>query len=151
MTNCMLTSRLAPIPFFVKEKKIKLSHVYYQIYKLYTNPRNEKSVVYLLTLGIYKVVTPEEWLQLMDENKQIIKGQDITDLDAAYTLVKSLLQGDALKIFQNKEESHKIKDSPAFTAFLAVVTKHEFLTKACKTQKKCIQNACKPLMMCSTA
>eukprot|EP00957_Ditylum_brightwellii_P141993 10817781-Ditylum_brightwellii.AAC.1 len=68
----------------------------YQVYKLQTNPNYEKSTVYLLTVKYYKVRTPEEWLQFIDAISQVIKGQDIQDLEAAYILVKSLLMEGAL-------------------------------------------------------
>eukprot|EP00957_Ditylum_brightwellii_P003616 274006-Ditylum_brightwellii.AAC.1 len=55
---------------------------------------------------------------------QMIKGQDIQDGDAVYSLVKSLLKGDALQVFKNKEASQEIKDGPAFTKCLAAVTEH---------------------------
>eukprot|EP00957_Ditylum_brightwellii_P036526 2766626-Ditylum_brightwellii.AAC.1 len=71
---------------------------------------------------------------------QVIKGQDIQDGDAAYLLVKSLLRGDALQVFENKEASQDIKDSPNFTKCLAAVMEHVFPKKAYKTQKKYIWN-----------
>eukprot|EP00957_Ditylum_brightwellii_P008031 609457-Ditylum_brightwellii.AAC.1 len=39
------------------------------MYKLHTNPKDEKSVVYNLVIKYYKVGTPEEWLQSMDAIK----------------------------------------------------------------------------------
>eukprot|EP00957_Ditylum_brightwellii_P033763 2558579-Ditylum_brightwellii.AAC.1 len=72
----------------------------------------------------------------MEAIAQVIKGQDIQDGDAVYSLVKSLLKGDALKVFKNKEESQEIKDSKVFTKCLAAVTKHIFPKKACKTKKR---------------
>eukprot|EP00957_Ditylum_brightwellii_P018282 1377413-Ditylum_brightwellii.AAC.1 len=71
----------------------------------------------------------------MDAIMQVIKGQDIQDVDAAYLLVKSLLKGDALQIFKNEEASQEAKDGPAFTKCLAAVTEHMFPKKAYKTQK----------------
>eukprot|EP00957_Ditylum_brightwellii_P154744 11777831-Ditylum_brightwellii.AAC.1 len=67
------------------------------MYKLCTNPTDEKSAVYNLVVKYYEVRTPEEWLQFMDAITRVIKGQDIQDGDAAYLLVKSLLRGDALQ------------------------------------------------------
>eukprot|EP00957_Ditylum_brightwellii_P136857 10436076-Ditylum_brightwellii.AAC.1 len=58
----------------------------------------------------YKVGTPEEWLEFVNVITQVIKGQDIQDGEAAYSLVKSLLKGDTLQVFQNKEESQDVKD-----------------------------------------
>eukprot|EP00957_Ditylum_brightwellii_P006674 506954-Ditylum_brightwellii.AAC.1 len=81
----------------------KLSSSDYQTYKLHTSPKDEKSAVYNLVVKYYKVGTPEEWLQFVGAITQVIKGQDIHDRDAAYLLIKSLLRGDALQVFKNKE------------------------------------------------
>eukprot|EP00957_Ditylum_brightwellii_P006357 482115-Ditylum_brightwellii.AAC.1 len=110
------------------------------MYKLHTNPKDEKSAVYNLVVKYYEVRTPEEWLQFMGAITQVIKGQDIQDGDAAYSLVKSLLRGDALQVFKNEEASQDVKDGPAFTKCLATVMEHVFPKKAYKTQKKYIQN-----------
>eukprot|EP00957_Ditylum_brightwellii_P014067 1060771-Ditylum_brightwellii.AAC.1 len=71
----------------------------------------------------------------MEAIVQVIKGQDIQDGDAAYSLVTSLLKGGALQVFQNEEESQEIKDSAAFTKCLAAVIKHIFPKKAYNMQK----------------
>eukprot|EP00957_Ditylum_brightwellii_P013817 1041622-Ditylum_brightwellii.AAC.1 len=119
-----------PIPFYVAYDAKKLSLSDYQTYKLRTNPKDEKSVVYNLIVKYYKVGTPEEWLQFMDVIMQVIKGQDIQDGDAAYLLVKSLLRGDALQVFKNEVASQDVKDGPNFTKCLAAVTEHVFPKKA---------------------
>eukprot|EP00957_Ditylum_brightwellii_P091109 6936346-Ditylum_brightwellii.AAC.1 len=75
-----------PILFYVPNNKKKLSLLYYQTYKLRTNPKGKKSAVYNLVVKYYEVGTPEEWLQFMDAIAQAIKGQDIQDRDAAYLL-----------------------------------------------------------------
>eukprot|EP00957_Ditylum_brightwellii_P189435 14418702-Ditylum_brightwellii.AAC.1 len=106
------------------------------MYKLRTNPKDEKSAVYNLIVKYYKVRTPEEWLQFVDAITQVIKGQDIQDRGAVYLLVKNLLRGDTLQVFKNKEASQDVKDCPNFTKCLAAVTEHIFPKKAYKTQKK---------------
>eukprot|EP00957_Ditylum_brightwellii_P064149 4867456-Ditylum_brightwellii.AAC.1 len=65
----------------------------------------------------------------MDAITQVIKGQDIQDRDAVHLLVKSLLKGDALQVFKNKEASQEVKDGPAFTECFAAVTEHVFPKK----------------------
>eukprot|EP00957_Ditylum_brightwellii_P163869 12475296-Ditylum_brightwellii.AAC.1 len=72
----------------------------------------------------------------MDAITQVIKGQDMQDGDAAYSLVKSLLKGDTLQVFENEEASQETKDGPAFTKCLEAVTKQVFSKKAYKMQKK---------------
>eukprot|EP00957_Ditylum_brightwellii_P001215 95330-Ditylum_brightwellii.AAC.1 len=69
---------------------------------------------------------------------QIIKGQDIQNGDAAYLLVMSLLKGDTLQVFQNKEASQEVKNGAALTKCLDAVTKHVFPKKTYKMQKKYI-------------
>eukprot|EP00957_Ditylum_brightwellii_P130347 9943172-Ditylum_brightwellii.AAC.1 len=83
----------------------------------------------------------------MEAITQVIKGQDIQDGDAAYSLVKSLLKGDASQVFKNEEVNQEVKDGPAFTKCLMAVTEHVFPKKAYKTQKKYIQNTRKTLRL----
>eukprot|EP00957_Ditylum_brightwellii_P020170 1521332-Ditylum_brightwellii.AAC.1 len=100
-----------PIQFYVKDSSKKLSSLDYQNYKLRTNPKDEKSTFYNLP------------------------GQDIQDGDAAYLLVKSLLRGDALQVFENKEASQDAKDGPSLSKCIHAVMEHVFPKKAYKTQK----------------
>eukprot|EP00957_Ditylum_brightwellii_P197887 15075017-Ditylum_brightwellii.AAC.1 len=144
-TNQNIRNKPPPIPFYVPDNEKKLSPSDYQTYKLRTNLKDKKSAVYNLVVKYYKVGTPEEWLQFMEAITQVIKGQDIQDRDAVYSLVKSLLKGDALQVFKNKEASQEIKDGPAFTKCRAAVTEHVFPKKAYKMQKKYTWNIHKPL------
>eukprot|EP00957_Ditylum_brightwellii_P193382 14724521-Ditylum_brightwellii.AAC.1 len=80
----------------------------------------------------------------MEAIAHVIKGQDIQDRDVAYSLVKSLLKGDALQVFKNKEAIQEIKDCAAFTKCPAAVTKHIFPKKAYKTQKNTSETSVNP-------
>eukprot|EP00957_Ditylum_brightwellii_P041682 3156710-Ditylum_brightwellii.AAC.1 len=106
----LVRNRPPPILFYVPDSNKKLSFSDYQTYKLRTNPKGKKLAVYSLTVKYYKVGIPEEWLQFVDVIAQVIKGQDIQDSKAAYSL--------------NEEESQDVKESPAFTKCLAAVTTH---------------------------
>eukprot|EP00957_Ditylum_brightwellii_P031752 2408074-Ditylum_brightwellii.AAC.1 len=77
----------------MSDSEKKLSPLDYQTYKLRTNPKDEKLAVCNLVVKYHKVGTPEEWLEFMEAIVQVIKGQDIQDGDAVYSLVKSLLKG----------------------------------------------------------
>eukprot|EP00957_Ditylum_brightwellii_P060300 4579483-Ditylum_brightwellii.AAC.1 len=112
--NQNVRNKSPPIPFYMLDNKKKLSPLDYQTCKLRINPKDEKSAVYSLVVKYYKMGTPEEWLQFMDAIMQVIKGQDIQDRDAAYSLVNSLLKGDTLRVFKNEEASRETKDRPAF-------------------------------------
>eukprot|EP00957_Ditylum_brightwellii_P206488 15348680-Ditylum_brightwellii.AAC.1 len=71
-------------------------------------------------------------IELINAIAQVIKGQDIQDGEAAYSLVKSILRGDALQVFQNKEGCQETKDGLAFTKCFVAVTEHMFPKKAYK-------------------
>eukprot|EP00957_Ditylum_brightwellii_P017439 1313494-Ditylum_brightwellii.AAC.1 len=75
-----------PDPFYVLDSEKKLSSLDYKNYKLRTNLKGKKLVVYNLVVKYYEVGTPEEWLQLMEAIAQGIKDQDIQDGDVAYSL-----------------------------------------------------------------
>eukprot|EP00957_Ditylum_brightwellii_P005189 396110-Ditylum_brightwellii.AAC.1 len=102
--NHSVGNKPLPIPFHMPDSDKKLSPLDYQTYKLRTNPKDRKPAVYNFVVKYYKVRTPEEWLQFMEAIAQVIKGQDIYNGDAVYSLVKSLLKGDALQVFKNEEE-----------------------------------------------
>eukprot|EP00957_Ditylum_brightwellii_P099531 7581888-Ditylum_brightwellii.AAC.1 len=80
----------------------------------------------------------------MEAIMQVIKGQDIQDGDVAYSLVKSLLKGDGLQVFKNKEESQEIKDGVTFTKCLAVETKHVFPKNSHNAQKNTPKTSVNP-------
>eukprot|EP00957_Ditylum_brightwellii_P064997 4930192-Ditylum_brightwellii.AAC.1 len=105
---------------------------------------DEKSTVYNLVVKYYEVGTPEEWLQFIDIIAQVIKGQDLQDRDAAYLLIKSLLKGDALQVFKNKEVSQEIKDDLAFTKCLAAVMEHVFPRRPTRRRKNTFRTSVNP-------
>eukprot|EP00957_Ditylum_brightwellii_P210593 15365162-Ditylum_brightwellii.AAC.1 len=99
VANCSVRKRPLCIPLYIPEKKEKLNPSDYQVYKLQTNPKDK-------TLAMYSLM--------------VIKGQDIQDLESAYTLVKSLLWGDTLQDFQNKKAFQKEREGLAFTKYIGL-------------------------------
>eukprot|EP00957_Ditylum_brightwellii_P125707 9581974-Ditylum_brightwellii.AAC.1 len=85
-TICSVGNKPPPISFYMPDSDMKLSPLDYQVYKLRTNPKDKKLAVYNLVVKYYKVRTPVEWLQFIKDITQVIKGQDIQDGDAAYSL-----------------------------------------------------------------
>eukprot|EP00957_Ditylum_brightwellii_P178814 13621048-Ditylum_brightwellii.AAC.1 len=72
--NWNIGNKPPPIPFYVPDNEKKLSPLNYQTYKLWTNPKDKKSVFYNLVVKYYEVGTPDEWLQFMEPITQVIKG-----------------------------------------------------------------------------
>eukprot|EP00957_Ditylum_brightwellii_P202656 15331174-Ditylum_brightwellii.AAC.1 len=92
----MAENRPLLAPIYVPEKIEKLSPSNYPVYKLHTNPKDKKSVVYLLIVGIYMAGTLSEWLQFIETIFLIMKRKDIKDSKAVHLLVKSLPWWDTL-------------------------------------------------------
>eukprot|EP00957_Ditylum_brightwellii_P074756 5681620-Ditylum_brightwellii.AAC.1 len=76
-------------------------------YKFCMQPEEDSLPVYSLTIEVFELGCPEEWLILKHQVKQVLKGQNIRDMDAVYTLVQDLLKGDALMTFNNKQAMFK--------------------------------------------
>eukprot|EP00957_Ditylum_brightwellii_P043767 3319151-Ditylum_brightwellii.AAC.1 len=93
-------------PFYLPDSEKKLTPLEYQTYKLRTNPNYEKLMVYYLVVNYYKVGTPEETSRM------------------------EMQKGDALQVFEDKEESQEVKDGTLFTKCLAAATEHVFPKKA---------------------
>eukprot|EP00957_Ditylum_brightwellii_P012150 917671-Ditylum_brightwellii.AAC.1 len=65
-SNQNIRNKPLPILFHVPDSEKKLSPSDYQTYKLRTNPKDKKLVVYNLVVKHYKLGTPEEWSQFME-------------------------------------------------------------------------------------
>ena len=83
----LVNTKRPPIKFKVEEgvtdKKLGESRTY----KLCTQPKEEKSPVYSLRIEVFKLGSPKEWLIFKKQMKQVLKGQNVTDVDALYTLM----------------------------------------------------------------
>eukprot|EP00957_Ditylum_brightwellii_P183629 13986873-Ditylum_brightwellii.AAC.1 len=59
-TNQNIGNKPPPIALYVPDSEKKLSSLNHPTYKLQTNPKDKKSVVYNLVVKYYEVGTPEE-------------------------------------------------------------------------------------------
>eukprot|EP00957_Ditylum_brightwellii_P144465 11004523-Ditylum_brightwellii.AAC.1 len=56
-------------------------------YKLCTTSEEDSSPAYLLTVERFELGSPKEWLIFKCQVKQVLKGQNIGNIDATCTLV----------------------------------------------------------------
>jgi hypothetical protein len=116
----------------VTDKKIGESRTY----KLCTRPKEEKSPVYSLRIEVFKLGSPKEWLIFKMQMKQVLKGQNVTDVDALYTLIQDLLRGEALTMFNNKQATFNKQCLENLEHCLNAMMVHVFPNKAYKLQKR---------------
>eukprot|EP00957_Ditylum_brightwellii_P098801 7526850-Ditylum_brightwellii.AAC.1 len=108
----LVNTKRPPIKFKVGEgvtdKKLGES----RMHKLCMQPEEDKSSVNLLTIEVFELGSPKEWFVFKKQMKQVLKGQNMADIDAAYTLVQNLLRGKALTAFNNKQATFKDQQTP---------------------------------------
>ena len=128
-------SKRAVIPFERPQAKT-LEKGQYHTYKLRTVPTDTASPVYELTVPFFSSGTAEEWIKFRRGVAAVLAGQNVTTGPASYALVKTLLKGDALTVFQTAEVTFGNQTLANFQSCLNEVTTHVFPEKAAQLQKR---------------
>lgn len=104
--------------------------------KLRTDPNDAASQTYELTVKFFRTGTAEEWLIFMRDLKRILVGQNVTTGPPKYAMIRRLILGDTLAVF-NKAATEKGNETVAnFEACLQEVTTHVFPQRALAHQKR---------------
>ena len=69
--------------------------------KLRSDPADNNSQTYDLTIPFFRTGKPEEWLLFLKLLKQVLVGQNITAGPPKYAMTRRLIQGDTLTVFNN--------------------------------------------------
>jgi hypothetical protein len=80
-------------------RKGELQKNEYQTFKLRQNPGDADSPTYELTVPLFQTGTPEEYLTFIRDVRHVIEKQNITTGPGRYSLIRTLLRGDALAAF----------------------------------------------------
>eukprot|EP00957_Ditylum_brightwellii_P081284 6183228-Ditylum_brightwellii.AAC.1 len=113
-----------PIAFKIEEGVTDRKLGESRTYKLCAQLEEDNSPVYSLTVEV----------------KQILRGKNMGDMDATYTLVQDLLRGSALTAFNNKQVTFEEQMADNLKHCLNAVTVQVFPNKAYKLQKWYIQH-----------
>eukprot|EP00957_Ditylum_brightwellii_P144561 11011873-Ditylum_brightwellii.AAC.1 len=119
----MATKRTNPdvkraiIPFLRPEPR-NLEKGQYHTYKLCTTPADATSPVYELSVPFFDEGTPEEWIKFRCGLAAVLKGQNVMQGPASYTVAKTLLKGDALTVFEQAEIAQGNQTVPHFNKCL---------------------------------
>jgi hypothetical protein len=123
----------APIPFERPEvKDIHKEDV--MVFKIWYYPSNPKSSTYDFNLGVFRSGTPEEWLKHKSAINKILVGQNIQDPSDKFCMVRRVLEGDALAVFNNAGKGQMTNE--LFKDCIDAVTAHVFPSRALSTQKR---------------
>ena len=125
----------APIPFEKVERKTPQKGDATE-FKLYTRPDDESSQTYTVEVRHFSSGSPENWLETLDDIHRILRGSRITTADASVAIVRAVLKGEALRIFESGVTINGTSDMNAFDKCLQNVTTHLFPPRALVRQKR---------------
>ena len=108
-----------PIPLRVQEETKPGKGEFVKI-DLKSNPTNEDSKTYSFQIKLVSHATPEEILKFMDNFDMIVRGQNITEAEDKFGMMRNLLRSDCLRVFnQGAVEAGEVSDE----SFLACTHK----------------------------
>ena len=108
-----------PIPLQVQDE-IKPNKGEFVKIDLKSNPANENSKSYSFQIKLVSHATPEEILKFIDNFEMIVRGQNITDAEDKFGMMRNLLRGDCLSVFEQRAvEAGEVSDE----SFLACTHK----------------------------
>ena len=132
-------SILRPAILYERPTVKKLERGEYHNYKIRTVSGDAESPIYELSVPFFSAGTPEEWIKFHKNVKQVFVGQDVTTGPTQYPLARSILQGDALTMFDASATTHWPQTVDHFRLIMADICQHVFPAKAVKTQKRYMQ------------
>jgi len=105
-------------------------------FKLRTNPTQDTSPTYDLSVPFFGHGTAEELFDLIKNIQRVIQGQNLTDGPSRYALARRLLQGDALAAFNRAASARGNETIPNFKIVLQDLITHMLPRRALQTQKR---------------
>jgi hypothetical protein len=105
--------------------------------KLKSDPTNNDSqTTYELTIKFFNTGTPEEWLIFMRDFQRVLVGQNIVDGPAKYAMIRRLILGDTLAVFNKAATTQGAENNANFEIVMQAVTAHVFPQRALNYQKR---------------
>lgn len=128
-------TRPPPIPFERPEAR-KLGKDECLMYKLRTDPENEESAKYDLTIPFFKSGTCEQYLNFARDLSKVIIGTNSVTGASKYLVTRRMLQGDALAKFEAAAATHGDETPENYILCLRDLTTHVFPARALKQQRR---------------
>ena len=108
----------------------------YLVMKLRSDPTDPASQTYDLTIKYFSTGTPEEWLIFRRDVSRVLVGQNITTGPAQYAMIRWLIVGDTLAVFNAAATKRGAESTDNFKLCLRDVTTHVFPQRALNRQKR---------------
>ena len=129
--------QLPPIPLISEKDEVDTQDkASYLTVELRYTPADADSKVYKKNIRYFKNGTPKQYIEFRADVKKVIAGQAITTGPAQYAMVRTLLRGDALRVFNNRASVHDAETSANLVTSLNELGKHVFPVRALAKQKR---------------
>lgn len=125
-----------PVISIDREELPKVTKTNSVVFKLYTNPTDNDSPQFEMTVRIFKSGTPEEWLVTREAIQKVLYGLNLTNGPGQYQQVRRILQGDALATFNKAATKQGTETQAHLVLVLDAVTKHVFPVNSLQKQKR---------------
>ena len=117
-----------PIPL-VREEEPKVEKHQTITFKLCSNPTNQNSQNYELTIPYFHSGTPKQWVKVRKEILKVITGTNITMGAGKYVIAHHVLTGNALASFNTAATDTSAENNVNFVLIMNTVTSHIFQYK----------------------
>eukprot|EP00957_Ditylum_brightwellii_P071658 5447791-Ditylum_brightwellii.AAC.1 len=118
------------IILFPRPEPRNLERGQFHTYKLRTIPMDATLPVYELSVPFINEGTPEEGIKFQRGLTAVLKRHNITLGPASYAVAKTLLEGNALIVFEQAEITRGNQTVPHFNKCLDDIAEHVFLDKS---------------------
>ena len=124
-----------PIPFERPAVRELQKHEYLS-FSCRTNPGDENSTTYSLTIPFFKNDSPEEYFIFLKSVRQVFRGQNLTTGPQRYALMRRVLQGDALAAFNRAATAEGAETVANLDEVIKGLTAHVLPRRAAVNQKR---------------
>jgi hypothetical protein len=105
---CLNICVAAPIPLVEVETPEPAKGEYLTL-KLRANPANAHSAMREILVAYFKEGMPEQWLDFLTKVRKVLEGQGLMTCPQKYTMMHTLLKGDALSFLIKKLQKSAMK------------------------------------------
>jgi hypothetical protein len=105
------------------------------VFKLQSNPTQAKSQLYEMKARSFSTGSVKQFVMWKCNLNKIIKGQNITQAADKFEMMKCILEGDALAVFEKIELDMAVQLDETFVQALQALVTHVFPNNALSNQK----------------
>ena len=129
--------QLPPIPLISEKDEVDTQDkASYLTVELRYTPADADSKVYKKNIRYFRNGTPKQYIDFRADVSKVVVGQAITTGPAQYAMLRTLLRGDALRVFDNRATHHGNETVANMRLVLNDLGEHVFPVRSLVKQKR---------------